>query len=127
MGVPIKLHKLIYKFTDDLNDIIHDVKLAEMEARGEATNKSILGTASILEVFQVKVGKGQTVPIFGSKAFSGELHSKHLYQVVRDDEVIAEKLTVSSLKHHKKTVSLIEKGQECGVSFNSRKGVDLDF
>ena len=29
MGVPIRLHKLIYKFTDDLEDIIHDVKLAE--------------------------------------------------------------------------------------------------
>lgn len=27
LGVTIKLHKLIYKFTDDLNDIIHDVKL----------------------------------------------------------------------------------------------------
>ena len=79
MGVPIKLHKLIYKFTDDLNDIVHDVKLAELEAKGEATNKKIIGTACILEKFQVSVGKGAKVDIFGSKALTGELDSKSKY------------------------------------------------
>lgn len=29
VGVPIRLHKLIYKFTDDLSDILNDVKIAE--------------------------------------------------------------------------------------------------
>lgn len=43
MGVPIRLHKLIYKFIDDLCDIVDDVKLAELEARGEATNKKVIG------------------------------------------------------------------------------------
>ena len=39
MGVCVKLHKLIYKFTDDLSDIVHDVKLADLKARGQALNK----------------------------------------------------------------------------------------
>ena len=127
IGVPIKLHKLIYKFTDDLQDIIHDVKLAEKRQRGSAMDKNVLGTATIMEVFVVTAGKGSKIPIFGSKAQTGELHSKHKYQVIRDEEVIAEGLTLSGLKHHKKNVSMIEKGNECGVSFNSKHGVDLDF
>ena len=90
-------------------------------------DKNVLGTASVMEVFMVTVGKGGKVPIFGSQALTGELHSKHLYQVIRGDEVIAEGLSLSGLKHHKKNVSLIEKGQECGISFNSKHGVDFDF
>lgn len=39
LGVPVRVHKLIYKFMDDLNDIVHDVKLEELEARGEAIDK----------------------------------------------------------------------------------------
>ena len=41
--------------------------------------------------------------------------------------MVSNSLTLSNLKHHKKNVSLIEKGQECGVSFNSKHGVDTDF
>ena len=119
MGVPVRLHKLIYKFTDDLNDIVHDVQLAEKAARGQAMDKNVLGTASILEVFMVSVGKsGNKMPIFGSKATIGELHSKNLYQVKRSGQILADGLTLSDLKHHKKKVSTIEKDQECGVSFN---------
>ena len=122
MGVPVKLHKLIYKFMDDLEDIVHDVKLEELEARGEATNYKVNGSATILEVFEVTVGKGQKAQIFGSKVLTGELFSKNKFRVIRDDEVIADKLTVMNLKHHKKNVSQIEKGQECGISFNVPKG-----
>ena len=44
-GVTVRLHKLIYKFTDDLDDIVHDVKLSEAKARGETVSKEIVGTA----------------------------------------------------------------------------------
>lgn len=90
-------------------------------------DKSVLGQASILDLFEVTVGKGAKMTIFGSKTLSGELHSKNLYQIVRRDEVVADGLTISNLKHHKKSVSMIEKGQECGISFNQKKGVELDF
>jgi len=125
-GVPIRLHKLIYKFTDDLSDIVHDVKLEELRTKGEATSKSVLGSGTILEVFQVTAGKLK-IPVFGSKAITGELHAKNRYQVIRNDEIIADGLTLSSLKHHRKNVSTIERGQECGISFNPQRGVELDF
>ena len=47
--------------------------------------------------------------------------------MIRNDEVILDGLTLSGLKHHKKNVSVIEKGQECGISFNAPKGVEIDF
>ena len=118
VGVSIRLHKLIYKFTEDLEDIIHDVKQAEALASDNGSNRRVLGTGTILEVFYVTVGRSK-VAIFGSKVLSGELHAKHKYRVVRDDEVIADELSISSLKQHKKTVSQLEKGQECGVSFSA--------
>jgi translation initiation factor IF-2 len=34
-GILVRLHKLIYKFTDDIADLAHDVKLAESKQRGE--------------------------------------------------------------------------------------------
>ena len=42
-GVVVRLHKLIYKFTDDLQDVVHDVVLGEAKARGETIRKEILG------------------------------------------------------------------------------------
>jgi len=62
-----------------LNNIIHDVKLAELEAKGQALNKKVLGVASILEVFEVSVGKGSKATVFGSKTISGELQSKNKF------------------------------------------------
>ena len=43
------------------------------------------------------------------------------FRVVRDEEVIADNLTLSTLKHHKKSVSQIDKGMECGICFNSNQ------
>ena len=123
----MKLHKLIYKFTEDLDDLVHDVKLAEQEASGELLNRKILGSGSILEVFDVSSGKGSRTKIFGSKVQNGQLFARHKYSVSRNDELIADELTIESLKQHKKTMSSIDKGQECGISFNSRRGLAFEF
>lgn len=39
----------------------------------------------------------------------------------RFDEIVAEDLTLSHLKHHKKIVTQLEKGQECGISFETKE------
>lgn len=56
-GVLIRLHKLIYKFTDDIEDLVHDVKLNEQKARGEGKIKNIEGSAQIMQIFNVTAGK----------------------------------------------------------------------
>ena len=38
-GVLIRLHKLIYKFTDDMEHLVHDVKMNDLKARGEGKIK----------------------------------------------------------------------------------------
>jgi len=47
----------------------------------------------------------------------GNLNKKAKYRVLRGNKVIAEGLTLSTLKHHKDEVNEIKKGQDCGLSF----------
>jgi len=80
----------------------------------------VVGSATVQEIFNVSVGKsGSKVAVAGSRILTGELHASYKYRLVRDEEVIADNLTLSSLKHHKKNVSLLDKGSECGISFNN--------
>lgn len=46
MEVPVRLHKLIYDFNNDIEDLIHDVKLKDQISRGEL-QANVLGEASI--------------------------------------------------------------------------------
>ena len=113
---------------DDLEDIVHDVKLKEKEARGEDTAKAVVGTASILETFHVTNKKNkEKETVFGSRVLTGELTTRLKYQVLRDGELVYDSLSLQSLKHHKKTVSQLEKGQECGVCFDLGKKHDVEF
>lgn len=50
-GILIRLHKLIYKFTDDIVNLVHDVKLNDQKHRGEGKVKQIDGSAQILQIF----------------------------------------------------------------------------
>lgn len=71
-GILVRLHKLIYKFTDDISDLAHDVKLAETKQRGEGKQKQIEGSAQILQIFNVTAGKKEQT-VFGSKILTGQL------------------------------------------------------
>ena len=42
-GVTVRLHKLIYTFLEDLENLAHDAHLKDLEARGEAFEKRTLG------------------------------------------------------------------------------------
>lgn len=79
-GVIVRLHKLIYKFTDDLEELAHDVKLAEAKARGETVTKEIIGSAAILQTFNVTSTRGKKeATVFGSRITTGELNTKNKY------------------------------------------------
>lgn len=92
-GVIVRIHKLIYKFTEDLDELVHDVKLAETKARGESVSKEVIGTASILQTFNVTSTKGKKeATVFGSRIMSGELNTKSKYQVLRNDEILVDGL-----------------------------------
>lgn len=44
------------------------------------------------------------------------------YRILRNGHCICEDLTVHNLKRHKKEVTKIDKGVECGISFDGFKG-----
>ena len=46
-GISVHLHKLIYKFQEDLENLVHDIKQREKLARGKGINLEIMGEASI--------------------------------------------------------------------------------
>ena len=79
----------------------------------------------MLQIFNVTAGKKEQA-VYGSKILTGQLLSKNIrYQVKRFDDVIAEDLTLGQLKHHKKIVNQLEKGQECGISFDEKEELEL--
>lgn len=60
--------------------------------------------------------------MFGSKILTGMMNTKNTkFQVRRFDDIIVDNLTIGHLKHHKKIVSQLEKGQECGISFEGKE------
>lgn len=58
-GIKVRLHKLIYKFTDDVKDLLHDCQLREAKERGETLRKEIVGEADILATFNVTSTRGK--------------------------------------------------------------------
>lgn len=124
-GIIVRLHKLIYKFTDDLKDLVHDIKLEEAIANGEGFSKEVIGTASVLQTFNVTSTRGKKeATVIGSKVMTGFFDTKSKYRVWRDDEILYDNLSLSSLRHLKTTVQKIDKGTECGVIFE--KHVELE-
>ena len=46
MGITVRVHKLIYEFNQDIENLIHDVKLKDKLSKGEL-DSNIVGEASI--------------------------------------------------------------------------------
>ncbi len=73
--------------------MVHDVKLADAKARGETLSKEIIGTAQILQTFNVTSTRGKKeATVFGSRIMTGHFDTKQKYQVLRNDEILYEGL-----------------------------------
>ncbi|KAL4237857.1 Translation initiation factor IF-2 [Mactra antiquata] len=85
-NVPIKHHNVIYHLFDDLIKLINDELPTTLE-------EEIIGQAVIKQKFDVttKVGKKkQKVSVAGCTCESGNLDRKHLFKVIRNDEIIVQ-------------------------------------
>lgn len=58
-GVTVHQHKLIYKFVEDIENYVHDVKKEMQEEQGHRVNIDIMGSASIAQIFKVKDPKSK--------------------------------------------------------------------
>jgi translation initiation factor IF-2 len=104
-GVEIRYYNVIY-------DLVDDVKAAMSGLLAPTVREVFLGTAEILEVFNIsKVGK-----VAGCRVLNGKVERGARVRLIRDNVVIHEG-TLSTLKRFKDEVKEVPAGQECGMAF----------
>jgi translation initiation factor IF-2 len=113
-GVEIRYYNVIY-------DLVDDIKKAMSGLLAPTLRETFLGTAEILEVFNItKVGN-----IAGCRVTDGRIERGANVRLIRDNVVIHEG-KLSQLKRFKDDVKEVQSGQECGAAFENyhdlRKG-----
>jgi len=106
-GIEIRYYNIIY-------DLVEDVKKAMSGLLTPERRETMLGNASILEVFNIsKVGR-----IAGCRVTDGKVERGANVRLIRDNVVIHEG-KLSQLKRFKDDVREVNSGQECGMAFEN--------
>ncbi len=113
-GIEIRYYNVIY-------DLVDDIKQAMSGLLSPMLRETFLGTAEILEVFNIsKVGN-----VAGCRVTDGRVERGANVRLIRDNVVIHEG-KLSTLKRFKDEVREVQAGQECGMAFEAyqdmRKG-----
>ena len=109
VGVPIVVNDVIYRLIDD-------VKSRVIELLPKIYDTRVLGEASVLQIFELRVkGAAANKKIAGCRVSNGLIQKKGKYRVLRDREVIFDG-ELDTLKHLKDDVDEVRKGTECGLS-----------
>ena len=115
--VDIRMYRVIYQALDDVENALRGMLKPEYE-------EAQLGTAEVREVFRVpRIGN-----VAGSLVRSGTIVRNSKARLVRDGVVVADNLTVDSLRRFKDDVTEVRDGYECGIglgSFNDIKVEDV--
>jgi translation initiation factor IF-2 len=115
--VDVRFYSVIYAAIDDVESALKGMLKPEYE-------EVQLGTAEVREVFKVpRIGN-----VAGCLVRTGHLRRNAKARLVRDGTVVADNLTVDSLKRFKDDVTEVRDGYECGVglgSFNDIKVEDV--
>ncbi|MCI0712720.1 MAG: translation initiation factor IF-2 [Chloroflexi bacterium] len=116
-GIDIRLYNIIYK-------MIEDVQLALQGMLDPVYQDKVIGVAEVRAVFNIsKVGR-----IAGCYIREGIARRNAKATVVRQGNIMAEKLNVTSLKRFEEDVREVRTGFECGVAldrFNNFEEGDL--
>jgi translation initiation factor IF-2 len=109
--VLIRSYNIIYELIEELEDVVEGMlKVGALE--------EIFGTAQIMAEFPY----GKNVRIAGCKVLDGTISKGPRVKIVRGEEVIGE-AKIKVLKKVKDEVVRVEKGDECGIMFDS----SIDF
>ena len=115
-GVDIRLHNIIYKIVEELEDAIIGMLDPEYEEK-------VLGSAEVRQLFKFsKVGT-----IAGSYVTDGAIKNGDKVRLIRDGIVIYDGI-IASLQRGKDKASEVKKGIECGITienFNDIKEGDI--
>jgi len=113
--VDIRLYSVIYQALEDIESALRGMLKPEVE-------EVQLGTAEVREVFRVpRIGN-----VAGSLVRSGTIVRNSRARLVRDGVVVAETLTVDSLRRFKDDVREVLEGYECGIGLGSFNDIKVD-
>jgi len=114
-GVDVRFYSVIYQAIDEIEAALRGMLKPEFE-------EVQLGTAEVREVF--KSSKFGTIA--GSLVRSGEIRRNTKARLVRDGAVVANDLTISSLRRFKDDVTEVREGFECGINLGTYGDVKVD-
>ena len=107
IGVEIRYYNIIY-------DLVDDVKKAMSGLLAPTVRETMLGNATILEIFKVsKVGN-----VAGCRVTDGVVERGANVRLIRDSVVVHEG-KLSQLKRFKDDAREVVAGQECGMAFEN--------
>ncbi|GGT31193.1 translation initiation factor IF-2 [Nonomuraea spiralis] len=103
-GVDIRYYSVIYQAIEEIEAALKGMLKPEFE-------EVQMGTAEVREVFKVpKIGN-----VAGTLVRSGTIVRNSKARIIRDGVVIADNLTVSSLRRFKDDATEVREGFECGI------------
>ncbi|MCU1657545.1 MAG: translation initiation factor [Pseudonocardiales bacterium] len=114
-GVDIRYYTVIYQAIEEIEAALKGMLKPEFE-------EVQLGTAEVREVFRVpRIGN-----IAGSMVRTGLIRRNSKARLVRDGTVVADNLTVESLKRFKDDATEVREGFECGIGLGSYNDIKID-
>lgn len=114
-GVDVRFYSVIYQAIDDVEAALKGMLKPEYE-------EVQLGSAEVREVFRSsKFGN-----IAGSIVRSGEIRRNTKARVLRKGKLIAENLSIESLKRFKDDATEVREGYECGIGLGSFNDLQVE-
>jgi len=113
--VEIRYYTVIYQAIEEIEAALKGMLKPEYE-------EAQLGTAEVREVFRVpRIGN-----VAGCLVRSGEIRRNSKARLIRDGAVVADNLTVQSLKRFKEDATEVREGYECGIGLGSFNDIKID-
>ena len=114
-NVDVRYYSVIYQAIDEVEAALKGMLKPEFE-------EAQLGTAEVREVFRSsKFGN-----IAGCIVRSGEIRRNAKARLVRDGTVVAENLSIESLRRFKDDATEVREGFECGIGLGSFNDIKTD-
>ncbi|HEV7203398.1 MAG TPA: translation initiation factor IF-2 [Jatrophihabitans sp.] len=114
-GVDVRYYSVIYQAIEEIEAALKGMLKPEYE-------EVQLGTAEVREVFRVpRIGN-----IAGSLVRTGIIRRNTKARLVRDGTVVADNLTVESLRRFKDDATEVRDGYECGIGLGSFNDIKID-
>ena len=114
-GVDVRYYTVIYQAIDEIEAALKGMLKPEYE-------EVQLGTAEVREVFRVpRIGN-----VAGSLVRTGLIRRNSKARLIRDGIVVADNLSVDSLRRFKDDATEVRDGYECGIGLGSYNDIKID-